>query len=192
MSTITNHKSDPVAEALAQRVVEDIAERGLVTGDRYLTGDEACDTFQVGKALLNNTFKLLADRQYLVRKRKAGTYVGPHFQAEGARDMQSTAGLDVVHVLMPMDFFRAKLVSGSVFVEQLSAAIPRVSVQVHYIDDDKLRAYTQDLVELLTQDTSSKQGLILLRSPRESDTSASEQGTDQNPSLRKTGTTARF
>ncbi|MFN3166215.1 MAG: substrate-binding domain-containing protein [Phycisphaeraceae bacterium] len=166
--TTKQGQSDAVAEALAERVIEDIYDRGLVVGDRYLTGDEACNTFHVGKSLLNNAFKLLADRQYLIRKRKAGTYIGPQFPAGAARGKRSASALSVVHVLMPMDYYRAKPIPGSVFVDQLADEIPGVSVQIHHIADHDVHDYTVDLVERLGAQPGNSQGLILIRSPRES------------------------
>lgn len=166
---IKQAQPDAMTEALAERVIEDIHGRGLSVGDRYLTGEEACTAFHVGKAMLNNAFKLLADRQYLIRKRKAGTYIGPEFPtAEVARIDTYRSVINVVHVLMPMDYFRANYIAGSVFVEQILAAIPGVSVQIHHIADADLHSYTVDLVGRLGAQTGRQHGLILLRSPRES------------------------
>jgi len=164
-------KLNPTAEAMAEQVVADIRDRGLVAGDRYLTAEEARSNFRVGKGLINDALKLLADRQMLVRKRRAGTFIGPRFTVEvGGEDAAAVkrAALDTVHVLMPMDYYRANVTPGNTFVEELTRAIPGVSVQLHHIADNNVTDYTLDLVDRLKAKPSRREGLILLRSSRES------------------------
>lgn len=172
-------KISPSAEAMAEQVVADIRDRGLVSGDRYLTAEEARSNFRVGKALINDALKLLADRQVLVRKRRAGTFIGPRFSV-GAESEEAApairAALDIVHVLIPMDYYRANVMPGNTFVEELTRAIPGVSVQLHHIADDNTTDYTLDLLSRLKTKPDRREGLVLLRSSRETQVAVQDSG----------------
>ena len=157
------------AEALADKVLDDIRNRGLVSGDRYFTAEEARSNFRVGKALINDALRLLADREILIRKQKAGTFIGPQFM--NGSTPQIRAALDAVHVLMPMDYYRAKVVSTDVFVDALSLAIPGAMVHVHHIPDHDTARFTLDLINQIRQRSAGteriREGIVLLRSARE-------------------------
>lgn len=173
-------KISPTAEAMAEQVIADIRDRGLVSGDRYLTAEEARSNFQVGKGLINDALKLLADRQVLVRKRRAGTFIGPRFTVEtggGAAEAKARrSALDIVHVLLPMDYYRANVMPGNTFVQELTRAIPGVSVQLHHIADDNTTDYTLDLVDRLKARPDRREGLVLLRSSRETQVAVQDSG----------------
>lgn len=160
---------------MADQVMEDIRSRGLVSGDRYLTAEEARSNFRVGKGLINDALKLLADRQVLVRKRRAGTYIGPHFSVQ-ANTSSRTPALKIVHVLMPMDYYRSNVIPGTTFVDQLSQTIPGASVQIHHIADPSTTQYTLDLIEQLQHANDKTQGMVLLRSSREAQLAAEKSG----------------
>lgn len=172
-------KINPSAEAMAEQVVADIRDRGLVSGDRYLTAEEARTNFRVGKSLINDALKLLADRQVLIRKRRAGTFIGPRFsvgsETEGAAPAQQAA-LDIVHVLIPMDYYRANVIPGNTFVEELTRAIPGSSIQLHHIADANTTEYTLDLVARLKARPEGREGLVLIRSSRESQAAVQDSG----------------
>lgn len=153
-------------EAIAESVVADIRRRGLVSGDRYITAEEARVFFGVGKNQLNEALKLLADRGMLVRRQRSGTFVGPKFQVQ-QHSVKREPSISVVHVLMPMGYYRASVIPGNVFVDQLTRTIPGSSVQIHHIADKDLAAYTLDLIERLVESGSSREALVLLRSSRE-------------------------
>ncbi|MFI4861223.1 MAG: hypothetical protein ACIAXF_11135, partial [Phycisphaerales bacterium JB063] len=167
------------AEAMAKQVVADIRDRGLVSGDRYLTAEEARSNFQVGKGLINDALKLLADRQILTRKRRAGTFIGPRFSIESDDPMiaqKPQRVLDVVHVLIPMDYYRSNIMPGNIFVEELTQTLPGVSVQLHHIADADTTEYTLNLLNQLKAKTTNREGLVLLRSSRETQATVQDSG----------------
>jgi len=155
---------------MAEQVLADIKNRGLISGDRYLTAEEARSNFQVGKALMNDALRLLADREVLIRRRRAGTFIGPGFRLgqplEGAGPAKQSA-LDVVHVLLPMGYYRANVMPGSIFVEELTRVIPGVSVQLHHIEDKVADRYTLELLSRVRAKAERREGLVLIRSSRE-------------------------
>ena len=164
---------------MADQVLADIRSRGLVSGDRYLTAEEARSNFRVGKGLINDALKLLAERQVLVRKRRAGTFIGPQFSVEADLAAREPV-LKIVHVLMPMDYYRSNVIPGSTFVDQLSQAIPGVSVQIHHIADASTTQYTLELIDRLRLskggNKGQSEGLVLLRSSREAQLAAEKSG----------------
>ncbi|XAL98879.1 substrate-binding domain-containing protein [Phycisphaeraceae bacterium D3-23] len=177
--SINQARISPSAEAMAQQVVTDIRDRGLVSGDRYLTAEEARSNFRVGKSLINDALKLLADRQVLIRKRRAGTFIGPRFsvEAEGGGEVTAKrAALDVVHVLIPMDYYRANVIPGNTFVEELTRAIPGVSVQLHHIADAGTTDYALKLLDQLKAEPDRREGVVLIRSSRETQIAAQDSG----------------
>jgi DNA-binding LacI/PurR family transcriptional regulator len=169
----------PSAEEMAEKVVDDIRDRGLVAGDRYLTAEEARCNFQVGKGLINDALKILADRQVLIRKRRAGTFIGPRFAIESdsqVADDQPGPALEVVHVLIPMDYYRSKVMPSGTFVEALTEAIPGVSVQLHHIADADTDVYARNLLAQLKAKGGRREGLVLLRSSRETQVAVQDSG----------------
>ena len=172
-------KITPSAEEMAVKVVEDIRDRGLVAGDRYLTAEEARSAFQVGKGLINDALKILADRQVLIRKRRAGTFIGPRFAIESGSQMvdeEPGPALEVVHVLIPMDYYRSKVMPSGTFVEALTQAIPGVSVHLHHIADDNTNKYFLQLLAQLKAKGGKREGLVLLRSSRETQVAVQDSG----------------
>jgi len=175
---VKHAKINKSAEAMAEQVLADICDRGLVTGDRYFTAEQARSNFRVGKGLINDALKLLADREILVRKRKAGTFIGPQFMNGSTPPIR--AGLDAVHVLMPMDYYRAKVVTSNAFVDALTQAIPEAMVHVHHIPDHETTAFSRDLISQIKQQrtdvVANREGLVLLRSAREVQQAAQDSG----------------
>jgi len=80
---------------LSRLVLHDIAARSLRPGDRYLTADEARQRFGVRKGVVEATFRSLSDQNILVRRQRAGTFVGP-----GSRSSSEATGIEKILVLM--------------------------------------------------------------------------------------------
>lgn len=162
-------------EDISDRVVADIRHRGLVQGDRYLTAEEARDCFGVGKNVINDALKRLAEQGVLVRKQRSGTFVGPNFQVK-TNGNPSVPAISVVHIFMPMGYYRSNVIPGSVFVDELTNVIPGTSVQVHHVEDKELTGYTLNYIDRLVNAGSNKEALILLRSSRQVQLAAQASG----------------
>ena len=61
-------------ERLAVRLEQDIRQRGLYAGDRYLTAPEAANLLDVSAGMAHRAMRVLAQRQMLVRRRNCGTF----------------------------------------------------------------------------------------------------------------------
>ena len=135
---------DDAISGLASQVVRDIAARGLAPGDRYLTTDEAQQCFGVRKATINSVFRMLSERDVLVRKQRAGTFVGP-----GGGVSQPTGRLDKVLVLY-RDEMPAYLTADEI-MKGLWAHMPGVSVQFVLLRSRDDASYVRTLIDQAMQ-----------------------------------------
>lgn len=86
-------------EDLATLILNDISARGLAPGDRYLTADEARRRFGVRKATVNSAMRMLSQRELLVRRQRAGTFIGPRID-RGGNHVAIKPRLQKVYVLL--------------------------------------------------------------------------------------------
>jgi len=86
-----------VTQEAANRIVHDIRSRGLGPGDRYLTAKQAADLLGVSTATCQRAMRLLADREYLSRRRNSGTFIGPN------ADPQPATLVRTVYILLSPD-----------------------------------------------------------------------------------------
>lgn len=82
-------------DRLASRLEQDIRQRGLCAGDRYLTAPEVASSLGVSTGTAHRVMQVLAERKMLVRRRNCGTFVGPHFEMKRSTIMRT------VYLLMP-------------------------------------------------------------------------------------------
>ena len=158
MSTVTVENSN--LKRLASALEDDIRRRGLRPGDRYLTASQAGKQFSASEMSIHRAMQLLAEEDFLIRQRGAGTFVGSKFKVVPER----CCPLQIVHVVMSMDHQRIATLPAELLVEQLGVAMPDAVVEVHYVPDyDSLR-HLDRIVSRITEDNKSKEGVILVRS----------------------------
>lgn len=157
-------------ERLAAQLEGDIRQKGLRPGDRYLTAAEASSLFSVAPMTMHRAMQTLAERDILVRQRSRGTFVGPKFQPSG----QMRHELDVLHLVMAMDYHRTQTFSSDVLVDEFSRALSGVTVQVHHILDGAAKRYIDQVVERLGD--SMREGFVLIRCSRDVQLRVSESG----------------
>lgn len=158
---------------LSAKLTQDIQARGLRTGDRYLTSEQAGEMLQVSTVTANRAMRVLAEQELLVRQRKNGTFVGPKFQADNAI---AAPAVEVVHVLMPAEYYRSGLASSEVFVDQLNIALPGSAVQIHHVPDWNAARYSLRIIDQIKSAEERKEAIILLRATREVQRYAEESG----------------
>jgi len=73
---ISSHNISSV-HRLAKQLEDDIQQRGLKIGDRYLTAHQAAEMLGVSRATAQRAMKVLGDSEKLLRRRSLGTFVGP-------------------------------------------------------------------------------------------------------------------
>jgi len=139
MDELPRH-SDAV-HRVVQAIERDLEVRRLTPGDRYYTSEEARRIFRVGKGIMNQALGLLAGREVLVRRQKAGTFVGPKGGSSRATKTQT------IHILLPADREGLVDVPFDQTIEVLRHEIPRASVQFSFFPSDHATAFVRDLVE---------------------------------------------
>ena len=166
--------------AVAKSILMDIQDKGLLPGDRYLTAQDAGLLFQVRKSVANEAMRHLAERALLVRRRKAGTFVGPSYHPEGTEELVTNRSgektLERIHVFMTRDYVRTRFVPGEVFAEVLGDAFRGCSVQIHHIPELDAADYVCRSIAEIREQRNFRSGLVLIRSPREGQIVAAESG----------------
>jgi len=157
---------------LANRLVEDIRRRGLRPGDRYLTASVASQQFDASEISIHRAMQLLADRDYLVRQRGSGTFVGSKIEPE----QDQSCPLRVVHVVMSMDYRRTATVPAEVLVDRLGVSMPDVVVEVHYVTEHDAMRHLDRIVERIDRQDKRSEGIILIRSSRQMQMYVEESG----------------
>ncbi len=154
-------KSGP--EHLATFLVQDMRQRGLTPGDKYLIAREVGSLFEVSTVTAHRALKILADKNVLVRRRKSGTFVGPGFKVDP--DMNASL-FETIHVLMAMDYYKTSGITGNIFVDTITSALPGTAVQIHYVPEHASLDYTKRIVQQI-KTMDRKEGIILIRSTRQ-------------------------
>lgn len=150
-------------DALERMMLQDVRDRGLLPGDKYLTASEAQELFGVRTTVVNDAMRRLAERNILVRQRRSGTFIGPAFHPDRTKERPA---LDHIHVMMAMDYYRTGVLNSEVFVGGLAAAVPGTHVHVRYIaEHDTLGATRQILDQNAVE--NSLHGYVMVRSDRE-------------------------
>jgi len=126
---------------LAEKVVADIRQRGLCSGDRYLTTDEVSRMLGAHKAAVNSAMRYLADRKLLVRRQRSGTFVGPRFSnPERSR-------VNTLFVLLPGGDPVAAQWSQSPFIQGIHREWAGLNVQFSFVPEHDGVGYVRELVE---------------------------------------------
>ena len=131
----------PHVEVLANRLTRDIQHRGLTVGDRYLTTEEVCRTFGVGKTAVSKAVRYLAKRQILVPRQRSGTFVGPGVTKNKNSKVQS------IFVLLPAGDPSTSNWLYQPFIAGIHTEIPDVNVQFTFVPEKNQVSYVQELIE---------------------------------------------
>ncbi len=150
----------PAIQELAMRLEQDVRSRGLREGARYLNTIEAGHTFGVSPATAHRAMKLLVDRKIIVRRNRAGTFIGSGMgpsQQVGIRTVYSLASLEKREYLSAL--------SGPM-LKGLSRSIPKASVQFGFVPVVEAVEHVQGLLSFSPGDDSSI-GVICASCPLE-------------------------
>ena len=140
-------------------IERDIRRKGLSVGQQYLTAQEAASAFGVSAPLAGRAMKALADRDVLVRRPGAGTFVGP--QANPAPQLR----LRCVHVVISPPRLRTSLEVGQL-TEGLMSALPGYNVQINVLPDEGALAHLRQMLQKASE-IGWLSGLVLVGCGRE-------------------------
>lgn len=166
-----NLLSGTKAGALAEKIKQDIAMRGLKSGDRYFNAQELGGLYGVSTVTAHRALSLLSDNGYVVRQRRSGTFVGD--EAQGF-DADKGVSLRVVHILMPISYCDLLDVKDRLFVEAIQSEIAGAAVQIHYVPELDPFGYTKRVVEQVKPNADTE-GLVLIRSTEQMQRYVAEQ-----------------
>ena len=145
---LNNSSAEVTADRLAGLLHRDIRQRGLRKGDRYLTDKQAAEFLQVGHVTAHRAMRLLASRNVIVRRQRAGTFVGPQAQTD------TPNGLRCVHFLMPHRLEGDYPITPT--LRGLRKELPSVQVQINFVDrNDPLRFLRQMMDQIEHSDNLS-------------------------------------
>lgn len=152
-------------EQLAQRLEEDIRLRRLECGERYLSAETAARQLGVSRMTAHRAMELLVERNFLVRTRGRGTFIGPAARHNG----RIAAKVAVKHVhfihcgegesLLP-PLSHDDLVGGFLDV------IPETVLHTHLFPYDRAEECVREMLDAFGADKSAR-GFLLTLSPRE-------------------------
>ena len=136
---LTSKTSVSKLERLAARLEQDIRQRGLCAGDRYMTAPEAADLLGVSTGMAHRAMRALAQGRKLVRRRNCGTFVGPHFE------MKRTTATRTVYVLMPSLGIDRDVFPLETFIYGVRTRI-QANVQVSFLPQSNTQAYLREFL----------------------------------------------
>ncbi|AQT68183.1 histidine utilization repressor [Anaerohalosphaera lusitana] len=84
----------PRVEVIARRIEQDIKASGLEPGDKYKTSLQVARSLKIGNEIANRAMQLLAQRNVIERRHRAGTFV-----ATGMADIDAPA-LNTIHLVV--------------------------------------------------------------------------------------------
>jgi DNA-binding LacI/PurR family transcriptional regulator len=146
---------------LATMIVNDIRKRGLRPGDRYFNGQELADLCGTSLMTANRAMQLLAKRNVLERRQRAGTFIGA-----AADTIKGLEQIKCVHLLMPDSYFRVYRAQLELSVTGLHGELPESAIQYTFLPADGALPFVRRLVEQAAA-TQSIEGVVLYISPPE-------------------------
>ena len=112
---------------LAHRLEQDIARRGLRTGEEYLTAEAAAEMLGVSRMTANRAMNVLARRKVLMRYRSRGSFVGSAVTPQPAADVCS------IHLLTFVDDNPGLQIPAGRMLLGLHESLPAANLQIHTI-----------------------------------------------------------
>jgi len=133
---------------LSRQLEADIHARGLREGDRYLTANEVGQLLGVSTTTAHRTLRLLADSDWVVRRRKSGTFVGSKAGNEQGAAMQT------VRVLLSIEHRGLGTFSSDELMSGIRRVVAGASVQFDFVPSGDRARYMNGLLQRAEADSS--------------------------------------
>ncbi len=155
---LTMNQASLKVRETAEKLERHIRACGLKPGDRYITTEEAGRMLGKSAVMAQRAMALLAERNILERRPKAGTFIG-----KGAVEPVNLACL---HVLLPEETMAERNPSESYWghIQGIRSVLPELSVQFNFIPNQNLD-YTRQLIEQAAA-SGTLSGVVLALSSR--------------------------
>ncbi len=145
---------------LASRLEQDIRQRGLLAGDRYLTAAEVSEMLGASLPAAHRAMKILAQREMLVRHRSRGTFIGPHFETKNAHTIRT------VYIVMEPPGLERDAVPLEDMIYGIRSEIANANVQISFLPTDDVESYIREFVQSAVS-AGQVAGFIPISCPRE-------------------------
>lgn len=140
---VTSPASARRVQELAVLIEQHIQTKGLRPGERYLTTNQVAELLSVSTRLANDAMRLLASRQVLVRKPKAGTLIGSGVRVD---DGETPQLFDVVHFLIRQDYYFSERRRMESLMTGLARELPGCSIRFDFVPAFNELAYVERLL----------------------------------------------
>lgn len=127
---------------LAQRIESDIRKRDLAEGERYLNAGEAARRFRVSTNSANRALQLLAHKQVLTRRQRAGTFIR---LADNGRAVHRQIGR--VHLLVHERYLKEEGVLTDGIVLGIQSTLPGATIEFNFIPPDDEAGFVRSLLK---------------------------------------------
>jgi len=151
----------PRNQEITTIITQDIQQRALLPGDRYLAARDVAKMLGVSTMTANRAMQTLAERGVLVRKQRAGTFVGKKLPSGNG------PGTGCIEILVCSSFPMQGVASPNLneAIEGLQREFPHEAVQFTYVPPtDELR-FVRSLVETLGAGGLLRGVILILSTP---------------------------
>ena len=147
--------SAPAIVELAERIQEDIRQRGLVPGDSYLSAAETAKMLKVGTAAANKALQLLEHRQVLIRRQRSGTFIG-------SASLQTAPSERRVNLIVDQSFLKSEGLLADGVLAGIQSILPEADLRFRFMPvTDDADFVHQVIDEALL--SSQREGFVLVR-----------------------------
>lgn len=156
-----DHLDQSQTGRLAAVILQDIRQAGFQPGEQYLNGNEIAAKYGVTVITANRALQMLAERNVLERRRRAGTFIA------GAFALPATGHLfHCIHLLMPATYFRASrsMVEQAIF--GIHSELPESHIHFTFVPPTDEMAFVRQLVKK-AKAAPSPEGIVLYVSSAE-------------------------
>lgn len=169
LRAIKNGSRLPRIEIVARAIEKDIKSKGLKAGDKYMTSLQVARSLKVGNEVANRAMQLLAQRNVIDRRHRAGTFVGA-----GQLDMDALA-LKRVHLVVDKQNVETYGVLRDGTISGLHSVLPGCQMQFSFIPERGEKEFVENLLrESLSSGVST--GFVLYRSNAETQMAVAQSG----------------
>ena len=159
----------PRIEIVARAIEEDIKSKGLKPGDKYMTSLQVARSLKIGNEVANRAMQLLAQRNVIDRRHRAGTFVGA-----GQSDLEGLA-LKRVHLVVDKRNVETYGVLRDGTISGLHSVLPGCQIQFSFVPEHNEQKFVEDLLrEAFSSGLST--GFVLYRTNAETQMEVADSG----------------
>jgi GntR family transcriptional regulator, arabinose operon transcriptional repressor len=145
--------------ALADRLVEDIRQRKLEPGDRYLSTADASKLLGISNVAANRALQLLEKRRIIVRRQRMGAVIAEPPPATEARDVS----LHRVHLLVHRRYFQTEGCANDGVLIGIQEELPGCSVAISFFPPGENETVFADELVAESLQREERDGFVLVR-----------------------------